>query len=892
MAITITLNGVEVSGHPGMTILQLAQESGVHIPTLCHDPHLAPYGACRVCLVEDERNGALLASCVAPIAPGMVINTRSPKVIESRKIIVKLMLASHPDSCMVCDKGNRCQLRQIAADLGIGLIDLHRIPHPAAMMDLNPFIERDLSKCILCAKCIRADQELVCVGAIDYFHRGFPSRPATVGDTALEASECTFCGTCVALCPTGALSEKIKPYRGTTKSAVATVCPFCGCGCNLDLEIAGGRVVRAVPSGGRSPNGATACVRGSYGYDFIHSSERLTRPLMKSEGQFKPVSWEEAIGTVARRFGEMKSLYGSDSLAVLGSSRCTNEEDYLLQKFARAVIGTNNVDNGGRLYNAAGRLGLMELLGLPGSTNPIEDIEESGVILLIGADPEVSAPVLSYAVKRAIRKRGAKLIVINPWPITLARMAHLRLCPRSGTDGALVGGLLKVILDEDLWNKEFVSERVKNLDDLKASLKPLTLAGVEKASGVGKAEIESAARFLAGMGPLAVIFGTGVTQQADGIECVKALVDLALLTGSVGRRGGGLFPIQMDCNGMGASDMGCLPDFLPGYQSVADPEARRKVGQAWGVRLPEAPGLSAIEMIEKAASGVIRGMYIVGENPAVSFPGTAFVRGALANLEFLVVQDLFLTETARHAHVVLPAAGFAEKDGTFTNLERRVQRLRKAISPPGEAMPDGEIIARISSAMGYPMRYSSAKEILGEIAQTVPLYQGIDDAALEAGGIFWPRTDGSRWGQPRLYESGFGPEFGRLASLEIRAAEKVHKDGFKFELLAGRVLYKFGSGVRTSRSPRLAAVMPEPFLDVHPADASKLGIAAGDRVKVISRSGEITLRTRFSETVLPGMVIAPISFPESPVRALFDVSLDPGSRSPLLQTCRVKIEKV
>ncbi len=892
MAVTITLNGVEVSGHPGMTILELARESGVHIPTLCHDPHLAPYGACRVCLVEDERNGALLASCVAPIAPGMVINTRSPKVIESRKIIVKLMLASHPDSCMVCDKGNRCQLRQIAADLGIGLIDLHRIPHPATMMDVNPFIERDLSKCILCAKCIRADQEIVCVGAIDYFHRGFPSKPATVGDTALEASECTFCGTCVALCPTGALSEKIKPYRGTTTTSVPTVCPFCGCGCNLDLEIAGGRIVRAAPIGGHSPNGVTACVRGSYGYDFVHSPERLTRPLMRIEGQLKPVSWEEAVKAVAEGFGKMKSLYGSESLAVLGSSKCTNEEDYLLQKFARAAIGTNNVDNGGRLYNAPSRVGLGECLGFAAATNPIADIEQSGIILLIGADPEISAPVMGYAIKRAIKKGRAKLIVINPWPVSLARMAHQRLRPKSGTDGILLSGLLKIILDEELWNKEFVLERVKNLDELKASLKSITLAAVEKATGIRKEEIQNAARLLMGAGPIAIIFGTGVTQQADGVECVKALVDLALLTRSLGHGGGGIFPIQVDCNGLGASDMGCLPDFLPGYQPVADPEARRKLGQAWGARLPESPGLTAIEMIEKAASGTVRGMYIVGENPAAGFPSTAFVRGALANLEFLVVQDLFLTETANLAHVVLPAASFAEKDGTFTNFERRVQRIRKAVLPPGEARADWEIIARISSAMGYPMQYSSAEAIMGEIAQLVPLYQGIDYAALDGGGVFWPKTNGARWGTARLYESGFGPAGGRLAPIETKPAEKVHKNGYGFELLASRVLYKFGSGVRTSKSPRLAAVAPEPFLEMHPGDAAKLGVGAGDQVKVTSKSGGLVLRTRLTEAVLPGTVMAPIGFPQSPVRALFDVSFDPKSRSPVLKTCRVKIEKL
>jgi len=892
MAVTITLNGIEVSGHPGMSILDLAREAGVIIPTLCHDPCLAPYGACRVCLVEDERNGALLASCVAPIAPGMVINTRSPKVLESRRTIVKLMLASHPDSCMVCDKGNRCQLRQIAADLGIGLVDLQRIPHPSTMMDVNPFIERDLSKCILCAKCIRADQELVCEGAIDYFHRGFPSKPATVGDMPLEASECTFCGTCVALCPTGALAEKVKTYRGTTTRAIPTVCPFCGCGCNLDLEVTGNRIARATPTGGNSPNGATACVRGSYGYDFIHSAERLTKPLMKVNGELKPVSWAEAMESVAQHFEQMKVTLGGDGLAILASSKCTNEANYLLQKFARAVLGTNNIDNGGRLYNAASRIALAKALGFPASTNPIGDIEESDVILVMGADPEVSAPIVSYAIKRAVKKRGAKLILVNPWMTKLAPLAYLWLHPKSGTDGVLVSGLLKALLDEDLWNKEFVSSKVKNIEALRSSLKSVSAGSVEKPTGIRSRDIESAARLLVGAKSLAIIFGTGITQQADGLDCVSALVDLALLTGNVGRKGGGIFALQTENNALGASDMGCLPDFLPGYQPLSDAEARRKLGQAWGVRLSEKPGITALEMIEQAASGKVKGMYVVGENPAASFPNTGFTKAALANLEFLVVQDLFLTETAKLAHVVLPAASFAEKDGTFTNFERRVQRVREAIPPPGEAMPDWEIVAKLSTVMTYPMRYASPEAIMSEIAQTVPLYHGIEYAALNLGGVFWPKANGARFGTPRLYEGGFSPGFGTLAAIEPRAAEKAHKDGYNFELLAGRVLYRFGSGVRSSKSRRLGAMMPEPFVELNPADASSLGIKAGDQVKVASKSGEIALKAKVSAAVLPGTVFVPVSFPQNPVNTLFDIALDPKSKSPLVKTCRVRIEKV
>ena len=431
-SITITLDGREVSGYPGMTILELAKESGVDIPTLCHDPQFTSVGACRVCLVEDERNSALLASCVAPIASGMVINTHSPRVIERRKTIVKLMLTSHPDSCLVCDKGNRCQLRQIASDLGIGLVELQRIPQMASIEEVNPFLERDLSKCILCAKCIRACQELVVEGAIDYFQRGFTTIPATLNNLPLENSECTFCGTCVALCPTGALMEKEKTYRGTTQTVIQTTCPYCGCGCSICLEAKDGHVVRIVPGKGSSVNKGTLCVKGSYGCDFIHSPDRLLKPLVKRDNTFEEVSWEEALEQVATGFKRVKDKRGSDSLAVLGSSKCTNEDNYVLQRFARCVLGTNNIDNGGRLYNSASRVGLGSSLGFSGTTNYLSDLEQSELILVIGADPSSSAPVVGYAIKRAVKQRGVKLLLIDPRQTRLSIIVD-----RSSADKAL-----------------------------------------------------------------------------------------------------------------------------------------------------------------------------------------------------------------------------------------------------------------------------------------------------------------------------------------------------------------------------------------------------------------------------------------------------------------------
>ena len=787
-AVTITLDGVEVSGHSGMTILDLARESGVKIPTLCHDPYLKPYGACRICLVEDERNGALLASCVAPIASGMTINTRSEKVLESRRTIIKLMLASHPDTCMVCDKGNRCELRQIAADLGIGMIDFRRILHPAAIQEVNPFIERDLSKCIMCAKCIRADHELVVEGAIDYLNRGFSSKPATLGDLPLELSECTFCGTCVALCPTGALSEKMKPYRGTTTRVVPTVCSFCGCGCNLNLEISGNQIVRVRPGEMNSPNGVTLCARGAYGYDYIHSPERLTQPLLKVGGEFQLVSWDEAIRAVAERFEHIKSNYGSDSMAVLGSSKCTNEENYLLQKFTRNVLGTHNIDNGGRLYNTTSRMALGASLGYPASTNPVEDIEQAEVILLAGADPEISAPLVGYAIKRAVKQRGAKLLLVNPWRTGLNSFAHIWMRPKAGTAQVLMTGLMKVIINEGMREAGSASQ---NLEALTESLGKFSLEYVEETTAVPIQDVRNAARLITGSRETAIVYGIEIIERIDMSPIVANLANLGMLAGNFGRKFGGIYALQKENNGQGSLDMGCLPDFLAGYKPI----------EGGG-------GLTAFEMMERAKSGIVRGMYIVGENPVVSFPESLATQEALSTLDFLVVQDLFLTETAKLADVVLPAASFAEKEGTFTNFERRVQRVRQAIEPIGGSLPDWQIIQRLAGEMGHAMQYSSAEDIFDEISATVPQYQGISYADMDSGGIYWPRRNGDRAGTRRLYADGFPAGFGKFSPVAFLPTVGP-ESGYPFDPLIGRTLYQFGSGARSSRSARLSAMLGE-----------------------------------------------------------------------------------
>lgn len=890
-AITITLDGREVSGHPGTTILELARESGVDIPTLCYDPALSSIGACRICLVEDERSGRLSASCVTPIEEGMVINTASPKVLERRRTIIKLMLASHPDTCMVCDKGNRCELRTIASDMGIGSLGLEWIPQLAAIEEVNPFIERDLSKCILCAKCIRADHELVVEGAIDYIHRGFISRPATLGDLPLEGSDCTFCGTCVAVCPTGALMEKRRTYSGTSSTAVSTVCPFCGCGCNIDLQVKDNRIVRSTPTKGSSVNQGALCVKGSSGCDFVHSPERLQSPLIKTDDGFSEATWEQALGLVASELNRIKETHGANSLAILGSSKCTNEENYLLQMLARIGLGTNNIDNSSRLYSAASLMGVGSAVGFPGTTNSIDALEHSDVIMVIGADLTSSAPIVGYAVKRAARRRGAKVVVIDPRQTRLLAHAQLWLRPNVGTDVALICGMAQVVVSEGLLDEEFVSRRSENFEALRKDLEKCTPEYVERVTGVPSKDMLQAARLLAKADSASIVCGSGITQQVCGTDSMAALANLAMLTGNVGHNGG-IFTMQRDCNGQGACDMGAMPNLLPGYLCTDNDKSRTKFSDRWGTDLPAEDGLTAIEMIERAKDGEIRGMYIMGENPLLSFPDRNLVEKAMSSLEFLVVQDIFLTETAKLANVVLPAASFAEKEGTFTNFEGRVQSVRKAIEPPGDSLPDWEIILRVAEALGKPLPYTSLQQIMDEIRELVPFYQGIGYGDLEATDSY--RTDivSDPFKKRRLYRGQFPSGFGRFCPVQYEPAPVPAGNGYPLVMLTGSVLHHSGTGSRSSRSRRLYEFLPEAYVEMGESDARQLGVGEGDQVRVVSPAGEVTAVAKFTETLPEGTVFMPVSFPATPVNALFGVTLDPRTKTPALKSCAVRLERV
>jgi len=869
-----------------MTILDLARESGVDIPTLCYDPHLTSIGACRLCLVENEQTGALMASCVTPIAPGMVINTHSPRVLEHRKTIIQLMLASHPDTCMVCDKGNHCKLRQFASDMGIGLVELQRIPQMAAIEEVNPFIQRDMSKCILCAKCIRADQELVVEGAIDYFRRGFITKPATLNDLPLEDSECTFCGTCVAICPTGALMEKDREYRGTTKTATLTTCPYCGCGCSISLEVKDNSIVRVTPGEEDSVNQSTLCVRGSYGYDFVNSSERLTKPLIKVNGNFEEVSWEQALEAVANKLGGIKDKHGPHSLAVLSSSKITNEENYLLQRLARCVFGTNNIDNGSRLYNSSYRIGLGPSIGYTGTTNYLSALEQSEVILVIGADPTSSSPMVGYAIKRAVKFNGAKLILIDPRRAKLSSFAHLWLRPRVGTEVVLLNSLAKVIIDEELLDEEFVIRKTDNFNALSKSLEEYSSQYVEAITGISGDEIHAAAQLYATADQTAIVYGSGITQYKSGTDSVKTIANLAILTGNIGQVGSGIYALQRDNNGQGACDMGTIPNFLPGYQSIADAQARKRFEECWEVSLSGDRGLTTLESMEQAREGKIKGMYIVGENPLLSFPHPSQVTEALASLDFLVVQDMFLTETAKLAQVVLPAASFAEKDGTFTNFEGRIGRVRKAIEPRGESLPDWEIILRLAGKMNRPLPFSSPQQVMDEVQQLVPTYTGYADSKKP------PQAEMGSWETMRTYGGKFLKGFVRFSPVEYTPDAQEAMGDYPFTLIAGTMLYHFGTGTRSSKAWRLKKYYPEALVELSTSDARKLNINNNDKLKVTSPTGEVTATVKVTDTLSEGTLFMPISFPETPVNKLFGIVLDPQSKTPSLKSCSVKIERI
>ncbi len=874
--ITLTINGKTISCNPGVSLLEAAVQNGFPIPTLCHHPELKPFGACRVCLVEEEKNGRLMAACVTPATPNMVIRTNTPRVLSHRRNIVSLMLASHPESCIVCDKGNRCRLRQVAANLGIGEIRLDPMPSDQTPDQLNPFIYRDLSKCILCGKCIRADHELVVTGAIDYSFRGIHAYPATLQDKPLEQSGCTFCGTCVAVCPTGALTTR-SIYVGVPEREVDTVCGFCGVGCRLRLGAVGGLVMEANPSTGiKSVNGTTLCVRGHFGHDYLNTPKRLTQPMIRKEGELVPASWEEALQETARRLLQIREQHGPRSIAFLGSSKCTNEENYLFQKIARSLLKTNNLDNGGyalgrRLLNCiekrtdgSGRFNFF--------AGSLSGLEKSDIILVIGADPPQSMPVVGYYLKRGAVD-GIPLIVVDPRKTELTRYSTLWLPVRPGADADLIHAIAALILGQKGQDASFVDRFTEGFRGYAESLSALDIDQICDRTGLMRESLEKAAELLSHK-KIAFVVGDGVLKQRSGQESVDALLNLAMMTGSIAHKGAGFYIPAKENNLVGAWDMGCVPDALPGRRFVGDKEARREWENAWQTDLPEDPGMDLVQMIYAAEKGALRGLYIMGENPLRSLPQPERIKAAFAKLDLIVVQDILRNETVSNAHIVLPGAAFSEKKGAFINMEGRLQHLAPAAIPPGEARPDLDILASLARNLGDADSPASLEQVRAEIGRVLPLYA----PAAASGQLVWIQK-GERGGAA----IPFSP---------VRNSVQEKSDpAYPHVAVIDSPRYHLGSGTRTGLSARISALNTHGGIAVAPEDALKWGVSDGDTIRLTSAVGTLKGRIRIDKSMRVGLVSVPLGDDANQARCLIGLTPLMDSASPGWNTCPVFIER-
>ena len=908
--IILTINGQEVKAKKGMTVLEAAQTAGIYIPTLCHDPDLEPYGACRLCVIEIEKVRGLPTACTHPASDGMVVHTDTPAVNEVRCTAIELLMADHPCDCLLCDRRERCQpfdicLRNVAVTdrcvtcptngqcelqkvvdyLGVHDLRFHRTTRSFPVDTSNPFFDLNRNRCILCARCVRTCNEITGVGAIDLAFRGYLNKVATFGDKPLLESICKSCGECVVHCPVGALAPK-QIYRPTKE--VKTTCPYCGVGCQMYLGIKDEQVISVRGDRDNNVNSGRLCVKGRFGVaEYIHHPERLSSSMVKRNGNLEETSWKEALDLVARRL----SSYKSDEVAVISSAKCTNEENYVTQKFARAVLGTNSIDHCARLCHAPSVAGLAQTFGSGAMTNSISEIGDARCILAIGTNTTEAHPIIGMEIKKAVRK-GGKLIVANPREIELIRHAEIWLRHRPGTDVALLMGMCRVIVDEGLLDSSFITERCENFDTFKGSLKSFDLGFVEQVTGVPKDKITEAARIYATNSPATILYAMGITQHSHGTDNVIATANLAMLTGNIGKPGAGVNPLRGQNNVQGACDMGVLPSVYSGYQSVADSAIREKFETAWGCSLPPEPGLTITEILDAAYYGQIKAIYIMGENPVLSEPQAKHAVEALKKLELLVVQDIFLTETARLAHVVLPGVTFAEKDGTFTNTERRVQLVRKAIEPIGNSKPDWWITCQIAQRMGSKgFDFAHPSQIMEEITSLTPSYGGISYERLEKGGLQWPCPTEEHPGTPILHTLLFTRGKGRFMPLQYKSSIELPDDDYPLILTTGRSLFHFHTGTMTRKVKGLNIFRGEELVEINPKNALNLGIADGEMVRVVSRRGAVTAKARVTEASPAGVVFMTFHFAESPTNQLTSPALDPVAKIPEYKVCAVRIER-
>ncbi|HEY8475682.1 MAG TPA: formate dehydrogenase subunit alpha [Chloroflexota bacterium] len=901
MAITVIVDGKAVTVPDGSSVLDAVNQAGIPLPQLCKDPDRPPLGACRTCLVQIEGVRGYPASCSTPAQDGMVVSTTAPDVVRIRRGVLDLTLGMLP-AARDRDGADGCGLGQLDAAAGQhGLTasrfaPLHQYPPDTS----KTFFMFDRDHCILCGRCVAACQDVQHIGAIALIGKGHNTKVGTFGDLSMAESICTSCGQCVATCPTEAL-RPLRPARNVVRQVEST-CPYCGVGCGVVLQVErledGGERLAVmaddVPSNLSSLG--MHCVKGRFGTGYVHAPDRVTTPLVKRDGRWVEVSWDEALDYAATELAKRRGHF-----AALASAKGTNEDAYVIQKFARAVMGTNNVDHCTRLCHSPSVEAMLASVGSGATSNSYVDYEEAGCLMVVGSDTTSNHPVVAARLRKAV-KRGARLVVVNPRRIDLCYYADLWLRQRPGTDVALFNGLAHIILKEGWWDREFVETRTEGFEAWRACVERYTPEEVSRITGVSVDDLYRAAEYFARppYGGSCLIWGMGITQHINGTANAHAVINLALVTGQLGKPACGISPLRGQNNVQGCGDAGCIPTNLPGYQHLTG-EHRAKFEQEWGVELPGERGLTVTEMMEAALKGDLKAMYIVGENPLLSEPDLHHAHDAIASLEFLVVQDLFINETAEYAHVFLPAAGAVEKEGTFTNSERRVQRVRKAIDPPGLARPDWEITCdlarRVAAKLGRPTTgfdYNGPAEIWAEHARLVPFLAGISYERLERGGIQWPCPTPDHPGTRYLYAESFPRGKGKFFAVEQGPeAAELPDASFPLILNTGRVLYHWHGGTITRRVDGLLALWPELQVAINPEDAAALGIRDGDEVRVTSRRGELTGVALVTSAQRKGEVFVPfVRIRDSAANFLTNSAYDPSSKMPEFKVCAVRVEKL
>jgi formate dehydrogenase major subunit len=863
--VSLEIDGKAVTVPAGTSVMRAAVDAGVQVPKLCATDSLEPFGSCRLCLVEIEGRRGTPASCTTLVESGMKVRTSSPKLHKLRRGVMELYISDHPLDCLTCSANGNCELQSMAGVVGLrevryGYEGENHFKNNVTDVS-NPYFQFEASKCILCSRCVRACEQVQGTFALTIDGRGFASK-VSPGGTDFLSSECVSCGACVQACPTATLTEKSLVQLGQGEHSVLTTCAYCGVGCSFKAEMQGNQVVRMLPYKAGKANHGHSCVKGRFAWAYATHRDRILKPMIRAKitDPWKEVTWDEAINHAAREFKRIQAQYGRDSIGGLVSSRCTNEEGYLVQKMVRAAFGNNNTDTCARVCHSPTGYGLGNTFGTSAGTQDFDSVEEADVIMVIGANPTDAHPVFASRMKKRLRE-GARLIIVDPRRIDLVKSPHIQadyhLPLKPGTNVAVVNALAHTIVTEGLLNEEFVRERCdsKEFERWRTFItdERNSPEAMEPFTGVLAADLRGAARLYARGPNSAIYYGLGVTEHSQGSTTVIGIANLAMLTGNIGRRGVGVNPLRGQNNVQGSCDMGAFPHEFAGYRHVSNGPVREMFEKAWGVTLQPEPGLRISNMIDAAIDGTYKGIYIQGEDIIQSDPNTKHIISGLEAMECVVVQDLFLNETASYAHVFLPGSSFLEKNGTFTNAERRLGRVRKAV-PPVAGLEDWEVTMKLSTAMGYPMDYKHPSEIMAEIARLTPTFAGVTYEKLdELGSVQWPCNEGAPEGTPTMHIEQFARGKGRFMITEFVPTDERTTARFPLILTTGRILTQYNVGAQTARTGN-NVWHPEDILEIHEEDAENRGIKEGDLVSLVSRAGETSLKAHISERMQPGVV--------------------------------------